>query len=317
MNQEWYTLQPGDIVLDYIYNPTVHTEALLKSLNVKAVGRYIAQSSHIAGKLTTDAEIAWLHSIGIGWFPIFESYASRPADGYIGGVTDGQFANIRLAQYKVPMQVPLVVADDMNVLPTTVATHLQYQRGFDEYCSWGTGPYGDNDIMQACVDAGIADTILVYAGARAWSNSNPPIKECHMEQTVKGSVQGVYDMNHVLLPFNVWLPHEVTITPQPPSGDDVQDNNVYTNSEIRPFRGVDYPPGAIKYVRHTDGRYRRTSGVELTGYGFTVSSTLGIALDNMELDDSGEFDPTVQNPVTVNIPPIVIPPIQFPTYTPV
>lgn len=207
-------LQPGDVVLDYAaFRPSVQ---LLRDLKVKAVCRYIAQTTRITGKLLTPSETSFYHNLGIGVIPNFESYATRASGGYALGAVDGLFAQVWGEQNNYPPEGRIVASDDTNVTSATVPTHLQYQIGFDDKCrSWGTGPYGDNDIMQACVDAGRSDQILWYAGARAWSNYALPIAECHFMQTVKGSVAGVYDMNIVLRSFPVWLPNNNAVKEEP------------------------------------------------------------------------------------------------------
>lgn len=288
--QQYITLEPGDRVLDYAgFRPT---EQLLRDLNIKAVCRYIAQTTKIAGKLLTPLEIAWLHSIGVGVIPNYESYATRPNGGYSLGAIDGLFAYNWAQLSNLPHECAIVFSDDTNVTATTLPSHLNYQIGADDACTaWGTGPYGDNDIMQACVDAGRSDQILWYAGARAWSGYKDPIAECHLQQTVKGSVAGVYDMNVVLRPVNVWLPHEVQIETFPRK--DIDMDVFFTDGT--PTTWMLMPDGSKRLV------------------GWPVEYELRNVGATVQMKTPGEVAqiPDWVAPVTV-IPPVVIPPIPAP-----
>lgn len=305
---QYATLQPGDLVLDYAsFRPT---EQLLRDLNIKAVCRYIAQTTKIPGKLLTPAEISWLHSIGVGVIPNYESYATRPNGGYTLGAIDGLFAYNWATISGLPVEVPIVASDDTNVTATTLPSHLNYQIGFDDACTaWGTGPYGDNDIMQACVDAGRSDQILWYAGARSWSGGKDPIPECHMQQTVKGSVGGKYDMNVVLRPVNVWLPHEVQV---PPRKDEDMDRFVtLVSTEGWPDGGYD----VYTYDR-ADGTKRADSLEQFRAIGYpdTIPGVdPGLAPVRVMSRADLALIPNWK-PLTVTVPPIVIPPITLPPF---
>lgn len=291
--QQYITLQPGDRVLDYAaWRPT---EQLLRDLGIKAVCRYIAQTTKIQGKLLTTAEIMWLHSIGIGVIPNYESYATRPNGGYSLGAIDGLFAFDWAAREGLPLECAIVASDDTNVTATTLPSHLNYQIGFDDACTaWGTGPYGDNDIMQACVDAGRSDQILWYAGARAWSGYKDPIGECHLQQTVKGSVAFKYDMNIVLRPINVWLPHKVS-----PRKD--EDMDIFF-TDGTPSTWMLMPDGT-----------KRGLGFPVE-YGLRdVGSPALPAVKVLTPDEVAQI-PDYKGPVTT-IPPVVLPPIPAPDLT--
>jgi hypothetical protein len=230
------TLQPGDRVLDYAsWRPR---PGELQALGVKAVIRYVAARTNLPGKLVTAAEVAGLHAQGVGVILNHESYATRAASGYAGGRADGLVMASYCEGLSVP-HVPVVASDDTNVTPATLPTHLAYQQGFASTASRPSGPYAENSVMQACVDNGIG-AILWYAGARSWSDYKPPIVECHVRQDVVGSVAGKYDMNIVLRPFSVWLPHEAADppTPKPPTppttgADMIIDQRRLTTSPIR------------------------------------------------------------------------------------
>lgn len=210
---EYLTLQPGDLVLDYAtWRPP--SAQFLRDLGVKAVVRYQAAKTLIPTKLLEDPETKWLHDNGFGVLVCHESYATRAASGYNGGIADGQFMQAWADDKKYPAECGIIFADDTNETAPTLPTAGQYQLGADVVNTRGTGPYGDNDIMQWCVDMGVATGILWYAGAVSWSGGKPPIAECHVQQTIKGSVGGKYDMNVVLRPLNVWLPHDVEVPPK-------------------------------------------------------------------------------------------------------
>jgi hypothetical protein len=275
-------LNPGDIVLDYAtWRPTLDDFdriAQQQGRPVRAVVRYQAAKTSIPAKLLQEPERRWLHEVAqVGIIVCHESYATRAASGFNGGVADGQYIQAWADSVGYPADVPIAAADDTNETAPTVPTAYQYQLGFDVVNSRPTGPYGDNDIMQACVDRGAATGVLWYAGARSWSGGHDPIAECHVQQTVAGSVAGKYDMNHVLLPLRAWggidRPEDT-------------DMKICANAEARTMPYGEAPPASAIFAI---GDFKRNIGAE--EYRLLYGNVAPILLSNAALDAVPDYSP--------------------------
>ena len=150
-------LRKGDRGIDMI-NPNVNP-ANAKAEGDKFVSRYI--------KNLTQKEIDGWANAGIAVLPIFESYANRCLEGRAAGLADGAASSKTMHDtFKMPYNMPLIVACDINVTDANVNQVAEYVYGFADGSKHMTVVYGNWKLFDK---VGWRVAWNWQAGADSWS----------------------------------------------------------------------------------------------------------------------------------------------------
>lgn len=201
--------------------------------------RYLVKTGPLDKALKPD-EVPLLHNAGIGIIAQFERSNTTSFKGYSQGVIDGTAALHAAYAIGYPEGLPIVASIDTAVTSATVGVVRDYLQGFKSALGnhYPMGIYGGTVIIRACLDISVLNWV---AGAKSWS-SNPPFPgvglPIHFVQHISGSTPQ-YDMNDIVLPSQMWLPHD-----EPdPKPDTLPGDNYMTTTTLtvlgRPERPYD------------------------------------------------------------------------------
>ena len=151
-------------VLDYVSERTDH--AAMKAAGVIGVIRYLAPLPN--PKVITKGKYQRLRAAGLDVALVWETTGTRTNEGRPAGTADGERAEAQAAALGYPADHIIYWAVDHQPVGDDLARAEEYGRAFCRACSYHCRPYGNDQVVDAMVAAGVAD-----AGwqCRAWSGS--------------------------------------------------------------------------------------------------------------------------------------------------
>lgn len=172
----------------------------VKNAGYDAIIRYF---SHDLTKSLTRAEIEAAHAIGLGVGAIFEDTAQAALGGAPAGREHGIYANAYGDSIGWPKWKPIGYAIDFAPTPEQMPTVLAYVKAAGEQGRIAYG-YGDSDVIDALVAAGIPDDWQTCAWSHGVVNNKAVLYQRLRPTT---GLQGSFDEDVVLRASNdLWFP---------------------------------------------------------------------------------------------------------------
>lgn len=196
-------LQPGDLAIDYSYARP--DPALIVACGVRAVLRYVSRYRDNS-KNVTMGELVALWAAGLATPLVWEQSKVDALGGATLGATYGAMAGAYLRDFGHPSDVALSVACDTQLTVSTLPVALDYLRAFADTCGYPIRPYGQDTLVTAAAEAGIASGGWQ---TRAWSAGRlspyaDVVQEVGLSLYPQLTVLGAVDADTVLRPFEAW-----------------------------------------------------------------------------------------------------------------
>ncbi|MBX6421355.1 MAG: DUF1906 domain-containing protein [Nevskia sp.] len=159
---------------------------------VKAAGygfvfRYVAPpDERFDWKRLSKSEAEGLLGAGLGLGLFWESYASRPLEGFGAGVEDGRDAVAELRRLGAPRSVPLAVAVDGDYPPGSVVPYFEGWRSVGVAALLGV--YGSAAVCETLLQRGLVG-FAVQAAPPGWLRNNRVSPVCHFYQRLSPSLR--------------------------------------------------------------------------------------------------------------------------------
>lgn len=159
-----------------------------------------------ASKDLTAAVIADYHAHRLGVLLVFETTSTRAQAGEGAGQADRVYAETRASTLGFPREIPIFYAVDEQVAPAVV---LPYFRGVHTGACWPVGVYGDLDVVEAVMAAGLATygwQTCAWSGGRVSQVAHLYQRLTPTRPPIAGVPAGSYDEDVVLRPLPLWTP---------------------------------------------------------------------------------------------------------------
>lgn len=193
-------------VTDYAWaRPDPHAT---KAAGFVAVCRYLSHDH--SGKTLTPAEVASLHSVGLGIVLNFEDSAGRALAGRAAGYADAMFANALADSLGAPSTVAIYYSVDTDPGSPVREEVKQYVYGLLSAGGRAVGVYGGAVLVQWAFSVGV--TFGWTANASSWNHGVAPNGHLHQlyghpagTPLIAGVSPGDYDTSEILNPnFGAW-----------------------------------------------------------------------------------------------------------------
>lgn len=191
------------------WRPTVDQ---VKALGAEGVCRYISDrdltDTSVPSKNITPAEAKTLLDGGLSIVLVWETGASRAANGAAAGIEDVKAAEAQADYLGYPLSAPIFYAVDFDATVAEVKPYLDAIAANAKRTA-GLGVYGGFDIIEAYIASGK----FIYGWqTKAWSEGKISTK-AHLYQNVFAAN---YDLNDVLRPIPTAWTKDVLPPPPPP-----------------------------------------------------------------------------------------------------